>query len=543
MPWGLNATRCTLTAILTFVAGGTLGAQGAAGTPPAPGPRVGYTSADATVEAATESRATAVPSPVAADSYSRVLSKEPHVAGTPAQARTRDYVIGLMKSWGLETEVRAYDIYMPHPSAVHVWLFGSPTDSTELSLPEGPVPGDSTSSAYPQVLTYNGYSAGGTAAGQLVYVNYGLIEDYAHLDSVGVSVAGKIAIARYGRSFRGIKAREAERHGAAGLLIYSDPADDGYVRGDVYPDGPMRPSQGVQRGSIMNDDGDPSTPGYPSTAGARRLEPSQMALPHIPSSPSPYGNATRLLQNLRGTGTNTPTGGSNAPARFPQGWQGGLPFRYHVGPGPTRARLTVTQESGAAAYHTIWDTFGTLRGSEFPDEMVIVGGHRDAWGPGAADNVSGVVSVLEIARSLALDAKNGHRPKRTIVFATWDAEEWGLIGSTEYVEDDSLRLSKYAVAYLNQDVAADGPNFGAAGSPSLRATIRDVTRIIKNPDTPTVTVFDVWRSNATTVDSLGPVFGDPGGGSDFAGFANHSRHPDLRVGIRRTRRCLSLRLR
>jgi N-acetylated-alpha-linked acidic dipeptidase len=325
---GLNAMRYTLSAILTITAGSVMGAQGAPGTPPAPGPRAGYTPADAVVEAATEERATAIPSPTTADSYSRVLSHEPHVAGTPAQARTRDYVIGLMKSWGLETEVRAYDIYMPHPSAVRVWLLSPSTgvnsasaspagtskpgpselrfaaadgmrmarDSEELSLPEGPVPGDSTSSAYPQVLTYNGYSASGTAAGELVYVNYGLIEDYAHLDSVGVSVSGKIVIARYGHSFRGIKAREAERHGAAGLLIYSDPADDGYVRGDVYPEGPMRPSQGVQRGSIMNDDGDPSTPGYPSTAGARRLEPSQMALPKIPVIPISYGNATRLLQ-------------------------------------------------------------------------------------------------------------------------------------------------------------------------------------------------------------------------------------------------------
>jgi N-acetylated-alpha-linked acidic dipeptidase len=529
MPWGASTTRCTLAAILTIAAVNTASAQatpttggGVGGGPTQPpGPRVGYSPADAAVEATTEGRATALPSPAAADSYSKVLSHEPHMAGTPAQARTRDYVIGLMKSWGLETEVRAYDVYMPQPSAVHVWLMGARGDSEELSLPEGPVPGDSTSSAYPQVLTFNAYGAAGTAAGQLVYVNYGLIEDYAHLDSVGVSVTGKIVIARYGHSFRGIKAREAERHGAAGLLIYSDPADDGYVRGDVYPEGPMRPPQGVQRGSIMNDDGDPSTPGYPSTAGARRLEVSQMALPHIPVLPISYRNAARLLQNLRGTGTNAPTGGGSAAAKFPQSWQGGLPFRYHVGPGPTRARMTVAAETGAAGYHTIWDTFGVLRGSAFPDEMVIVGGHRDGWGPGAADNVSGSVSVLEIAHSLAIEARNGHRPKRTVVFATWDAEEWGLIGSTEYVEDDSLRLSHSAVAYLNQDVAADGPNFGAAGSPSLRATIRDVTQMIRNPDTPTQTVFEVWRSNATNVDSLGPVFGDPGGGSDFAGFANH----------------------
>jgi N-acetylated-alpha-linked acidic dipeptidase len=533
---GFSAPRYTLTALLTLVSAGAAAAQSATSAPPAPGPRTGYTAGDATIEAAAEARASALPSPVSADSFSRVLSREPHVAGTPAQAKTRDYVISLMKSWGLETEVRAYDIYMPHPSAVRLWRLGSAADSEELSLPEGPVPGDSTSSAYPQVLTYNGYSAAGTAAGQLVYVNYGLIEDYAHLDSVGVSVAGKVVIARYGRSFRGIKAREAERHGAVGLLIYSDPADDGYIRGDVYPEGPMRPPQGVQRGSIMNDDGDPSTPGYPSLPGVPRLDPAKMAIPHIPVLPISYRNAGRLLQDLRGTGTTTPTGGSGAAAKLPQSWQGGLPFRYHVGPGPTRARLTVTQESGAAAYHTIWDTFGIIRGSEFPDEMVIVGGHRDGWGPGAADNVSGVVSVLEMARSLAADAKAGHRPKRTIVFATWDAEEWGLIGSTEYVEDDSLRLTKNAVAYINQDVAADGPSFGSAGSPSLRATVRDVTRMIRSPDAGNLTaagstVFDAWRTSATNSDSLGPTFGDPGGGSDFAGFANHLGIPIMSWGF------------
>jgi len=514
-------------------------AQGAA--TPAPGQagasgaaRIGYTPAGATAETAEETRAIAIPTPSQADSFSRVLSHEPHMAGTPAQGRTRDFVVSLMKRWGLETEVRPYDVYMPHPKAVRVWRFGAAGDSTELSLPEGPVAGDSTSSAFPQVPTFNGYSGTGTGSGEVVYANYGLIEDYAHLDSIGVSVKGKVVIARYGRSFRGIKAREAERHGAAALLIYSDPADDGYARGDIYPEGPMRPPQGVQRGSIMNQDGDPSTPGYPSTAGARRLDPSQMDVPHIPVVPIGYHNAALLLQDVRGTGYNAGSataGSARTVARFPQGWQGGLPFRYHVGPGPTRVRVSYDAEYGAEGYHTIWDTFGSLRGTEFPDELVIVGGHRDAWGPGAADNVSGVVSVLEIAHALAEEARAGHRPKRTIVFATWDAEEWGLVGSTEYVEDDSLRLTRSAVAYLNLDVSADGPNFGAAGSPSLRATLREVARTVPNPDSASKSVFDVWRASATNPDSLGPKFGDPGGGSDFAGFANHLGIPILGYGF------------
>src|SRR4051794_1284945 len=199
-----------------------------------------------------------------------------------------------------------------------------------------------------------------------------------------VSVEGKIALARYGRSYRGIKAREAEKHGAVGLLIYSDPADDGFTRGDVYPVGPMRPANGIQRGSVMNPNGDPSTPGYPSVARAKRISPSQMEVPHIPVIPISYGNASELLRGLMGHS-------------IPQPWQGGLPFRYHVGPGPVTARVAVTTDAATAAYKDIWDTFGIIRGSDLPEQMVIVGGHRDGWGPGAADNVSGSVSVLEQA--------------------------------------------------------------------------------------------------------------------------------------------------
>jgi N-acetylated-alpha-linked acidic dipeptidase len=428
------------------------------------------------------------------------------MAGTPAQARTRDYVVNQMKSWGLETEVRSYSVWMPHPLSTRLWRIAP--DPIELNLREGPVPEDTTSVAFPQVMPFNGYGAAGDVRGDVVYVNYGLIEDYVQLDSMGVSVKGRIAIARYGRSYRGIKAREAEKHGAVGLMIYSDPADDGYVRGDVYPVGPMRPSQGIQRGSVMNPDGDPSTPGYPSTVNAKRIPVSQMEVPHIPVLPISYGNAAELLRGLSGKS-------------IPQPWQGGLPFRYHVGPGPVQARMAVTTDATTNPYKEIWDTFGIVRGSEFPDEIVMIGGHRDAWGPGAADNVSGTVSVLEAARAIAEQVKAGKRPKRTIVFATWDAEEWGLIGSTEYVEDDSLRLSRSAVAYLNQDDVAQGPNFSGGGSPSLRALLRDVTKQVPDPSHQG-SVYDVWRKRANlTADSLEPQMGDPGGGSDFAGFYNH----------------------
>ena len=466
----------------------------------------GYSAQSAAAERATEADAISRPSPTSASAHSKFLSFQPHMAGTPAQARTRDYVVSQMKSWGLETEVRSYSVWMPHPLSTRVWRIAP--NPIELNLQEGPIPEDTTSVAFPQVTPFNGYGAAGDVRGDVVYVNYGLIEDYAQLDSMGVSVKGKIAIARYGRSYRGIKAREAEKHGAVGLLIYSDPADDGYVRGDVYPVGPMRPSQGIQRGSVMNPNGDPSTPGYPSTVNAKRIPLAQMEVPHIPVLPISYGNAAELLRELTGKS-------------IPQPWQGGLPFRYHVGPGPVQARMAVTTDATTNPYKEIWDTFGIVRGSEFPDEIVMIGGHRDAWGPGAADNVSGTVSVLEAARAIAEQVRAGKRPKRTIVFATWDAEEWGLLGSTEYVEDDSLRLSRSAVAYLNQDDVAQGPNFSGGGSPSLRALLRDVTKQVPDPSHQG-SVYDVWRKRANlAADSLEPQMGDPGGGSDFAGFYNH----------------------
>jgi N-acetylated-alpha-linked acidic dipeptidase len=484
----------TLLALL-LTASASLGAQQA---------MPGFTPANAVRERALEASAIAHPSPASASAHSRELSRETHVAGTPAQARTRDYVIDQMKKWGLETESRTYDIWMPHPTSVQVSRV-SPQPK-ELSLAEPPVAGDPTSKLW-QYPTVNGYSGQGDVTADVVYVNYGLIEDYAQLDSMGISVKGKIAIARYGRSFRGIKAREAEKNGAVGLLIYSDPQDDGFVVGDVYPEGPMRNSAGVQRGSILNPDGDPSTPGYGSTAGVPRLTPAQMTISHIPVVPISYGNAAELLKYVRGP-------------QAPRGWQGGLAFRYHVGPGPVKGRVAVKDDRASKPLKPIYDTFGVIRGSEFPNELVIIGGHRDGWGPGAADNVSGTVSVMEAARAIAEEVKAGSRPKRTIIFATWDAEEWGLIGSTEFVEDDSLRLSRDAVAYLNQDVAAQGSRFSGGGSPSLRATLRDAARAVQDPDDKG-SVYAEWRKASAVADTAEPAMGDPGGGSDFAGFYNH----------------------
>src|SRR5688572_32239806 len=369
-----RVVRHVAAALYVVVVASSLSAQGI----------VGYASRSTAAQRALEQSAARRPDARRANAHSRVLSARSHIAGTPAQAITRDYVLDRMREWGLETESREYRVWLPHSTEARVWRVAP--DTLELVLAEGPVHGDSVTVESGQIVMANGYSGAGDVSADVVYVNYGLIEDYARLDSLGVSVRGKIAIARYGRSFRGIKAREAERNGAIALLLYSDPADDGYVRGDAYPDGPMRPATGVQRGSVMNSTGDPTTPGWASVSGARRLPLDSTSVPRIPVVPLSWRNAAELLRDIRGTA-------------IPQAWQGGLPFRYHVGPGPVHARVLVGLDTATRAIKAIWNTFGVIRGSVYPDQLVIVGAHRDAWGPGAVDDVSGTVSVLEAARA------------------------------------------------------------------------------------------------------------------------------------------------
>lgn len=482
----------------SLVAGASVAAQPRPSMP-------GYSPAASSAQRQLEQAAIAGPLASRAKANSAALSREPHVAGTPAQKRTADFVIAQMQAMGLDTELRAYEVWLPHATGVRITRLGPNPEA--LDLQEPPVPGDEATQR-PQYLTVNGSSGAGVGEGEVVFVNFGLIEDYATLDSLGVSVKDKVVLARYGRSFRGIKAREAEKRGAVALLIYTDPLDDGFVTGDVYPEGPMRPLQGVQRGSVFNGAGDPLTPGYASKPGAPRLSPDATALPRIPVVPISAANAQEILAGVRGTD-------------IPRNWQGGMSLRYHVGPGPVRLRVEVTTDAATNGTKTIYNTLGYLRGSEYPDQYVYIGAHRDSWGPGAADNISGTVSVLEAAHALADMARKGQRPKRTIVFATWDAEEWGLIGSSEYVEDDSLRLKRGAVAYLNQDVSAQGSQFGGGGTPSMRSVLRDVVKHVPDPKG-RGSVYQAWRlTSGTRADSLEPAMGDPGGGSDFAGFYNH----------------------
>ena len=456
-----------------------------------------------------EQRLLAIPDTASVRRLSRDLAAVPHMAGTPAQAATRDYVLERMRSWGIDAWSKEYTVYLPQPDTVAAWVIAGPrARAVRLSLAE---PGTG-----PQVPPFNGYTGDGDVTAEVVYVNYGLIEDYKTLDSLGISVRGKIAVARYGRSFRGIKAREAQKRGAVGLIVYSDPQDDGFFRGDVYPKGPMRNADGIQRGSMMNGNGDPTTPSWSSVEGARRVPEDSLAIPRMPIIPMGYGNARRLLEPLAGPSV-------------PQSWQGGLSFRYHAGPGPVRARLHVKTERGARAFHKIWNTVGIIRGERWPDEWVVVGAHRDAWSPGARDNVSGTVSVLESAPAIATQARAGQRPAPTLVLATWDAEEWGLIGSTEWVEELEDSLRAHVVAYINEDGTFSGPNFSGAGSPSLKPLFRASARVVPDPVGPG-SVYDVWLK-AQSGDTTKLTFGNLGGGSDFAGFYHHLGIPSGGIGF------------
>ncbi len=449
--------------------------------------------------------------------WARALGAVPHVAGTPGQAATRDSVLAWLSGAGIETSYDTFLVYLPQPLSISVEQTAPTTRSlyeVEPELTSDPV------TRTERVPAFNAYGAGGTVEGPVVFANYGLPADYRILDSLGVDVRGKIVLARYGRSYRGIKAREAEARGAIGLIIYSDPAEDGFRRGDVYPEGPMRPPAGVQRGSILNATGDPSTPGRPSVPGAVRIPESAMAgVARIPVVPLGYGAASHLLRGLQGQA---------APGAF----QGALPIFYHLGPGPARARLQVALERGEDAYHRIFNTIAVVRGSEWPDEWIVVGGHRDAWGPGAVDNVSGTVSVVAAARAFAALAARGTRPRRSVVFATWDAEEWGLIGSTEWVERHAEALRAGGVAYINQDVSAGGSNFGAAASPPLKALIREAAGAVPDPRG-SGSVLDEWRSRSLSGDDSGrpaPV-GDLGGGSDHKPFYQHAGVPAASFGF------------
>ena len=480
----------------------------------------GFTERAAAPQRAAEARALELIRPALLDSISALFAaiEEPHVAGSQAQARTRDVALELTRAWGLRSEAPEYRVYLPWADSASVTLLRD-GGAIDIPLGEPPLQNDrATATRYPWVA---GYSGAGTAEGQPVYVNYGLHADYEELARMGVSVRGRVVVARFGRSFRGIKAQLAEEHGAAAVILYSDPYDDGYFRGDPYPEGAYRAHDAAQRGSVMNGTGDPTTPLGASVAGAARISADSTRLPRIPVVVLSWNAARPILESIDG---------GPLPS---QDWQGALPFRYHVGPGTTRVRVHVTDDRERAAIKPIWNTIAWLPGSERPDEWIVIGAHRDAWGAGAFDNVSGTASVLAAARAAATLAANGQRPRRTLVFATWDAEEWGIIGSTEWVEDLAHQLDARVVAYLNQDAIAGGPGFGASASPSLERLIHEVTQAVPSPADSTRTVYDDWRTATGPSAALNdaPGIGNLGGGSDHAPFYNHLGIPSAGWGF------------
>ena len=466
-----------------------------------------------------------VPAPKSAREHLRRLTLEPHIAGTKEDYATAVYVRDQMKSYGLNAELKEYNVWLPYPKTTPIVELITQRRQ-RLSVTEAIVPGDPTSSNPKITPLFNGYSASGDVTGPLVYANYGLPGDYEELKKVGVDVKGKIVIVRYGNSFRGVKAKVAEDNGAVGCIIYSDPADDGYMQGDVYPKGPWRPVASGQRGSVQylfDYPGDPLTPGKPSIPGVPRLKPEEATdLTKIPVQPIAYDVAKTLISPLRG------------PVR-PKGFQGGLPLAYHVGGTPdVKVRLKTDMDYKV---RTIWDVVARIEGNQERDRWVVMGNHRDAWVFGAVDPNSGSSAMLEVARGFGDLLKQGWTPKRTIILCSWDAEEYGLIGSTEWAEENADDLREKAVAYLNVDVAVSGGNFGASSVPSLWKAIRDVTRDVKDPKTGK-TIYQQWQEKAREGRSINEAtnggearIGALGSGSDYTPFLQHLGVPSTDMGF------------
>jgi N-acetylated-alpha-linked acidic dipeptidase len=484
---------------------------------------------DDSAELDLEGRFMTVPDPKLAEEHLRILTQAPHIAGSPQDKATADYVAQKFQEAGFEAEQVEYRVWMNYPSEVSVDIT-APAGVRMHGPTREHVDGDSWADDPRVVMPYSGMSPSGDAEGEVVYANYGSPQDFERLKQLQVDVQGKIVLVRYGENFRGVKAHLAQEHGAAGLIIYSDPADDGWRRGDSYPQGPWRPATGVQRGSIgymFEFPGDPTTPGVaslPSLGDDKRVPPERSAqLPTIPTTPLSYADAWPILENL---------GGRDSPRE----WQGALPFTYHVGPGPVKVKLHLKQDYRLRA---IWDVIGRVRGARFPDEWVVAGNHRDAWVYGAVDPSSGTAAMLEATHGLGQLLKSGWKPSRTIVLGSWDAEEQGLIGSTEWGEQHEKELAN-AAAYFNMDVAVSGAKFGASSVPSLKQFLRDITRVVPSPDGESVYVQ--WQNanrpgaqpapdpseaiggsrQVSAAESRPDVpVGDLGSGSDYTVFLQH----------------------
>jgi N-acetylated-alpha-linked acidic dipeptidase len=482
---------------------------------------------DFSKEASIEDKFLAVPNAKLAGEHLKTLTAEPHIASSPEDRKTADYVAEKFRAAGLDTEIVPYRVLMNQPKEVKVEAF----DTAGKQLMSGPTrehaDGDSFDKDPRVVMPFNGSSGSGDVTAEAVYANYGRLEDFDELAKQKIDLHGKIVVVRYGGNFRGVKVYIAEQRGAIGVIIYSDPQDDGYYKGDPYPNGPWRPDSGVQRGSVQylfKYPGDPETPGVASTTDlpdSARVD-ANGSQPHIISIPLSYEDAAPILRALKGPSV-------------PQGWQGALPFRYHIGPGGVRVHLVSQQDYQR---RTIWDVIGKIKGTADPENWVVVGNHRDAWVYGAVDPNSGTAAMLEAVHGVGALLKEGWKPKRSIIFCSWDAEEEGLIGSTEWVEQHAQQLTN-AVAYFNVDVAVSGPDFSASAVPSLKNFMREISKSVPSPMGDTV--YQEWRadrhgtrehraSNAPTQPGDEVHVSDLGSGSDFTPFLQHVGVPSTDIG-------------
>ncbi len=469
-----------------------------------------------------EQRYLKLPQPRHCGRYLRQLTLEPHVAGTPGDRRVSEYIADEFRADGLETETVEYKVLLSYPKSVALEL--TEPEHVTLAHPEPPIRGDKATYVEDHYahIPWNAYSPSADITAPVVYANYGTSEDYDRLESLGVSVRGRVVLMRYFHGYRGGKSLEAEKQGVAGVLVYSDPAEDGASQGRVYPKGPWGPLAHFQRGAVVYDfmvPGDPLTPGWASTEGARRIPESESKiLPKIPMMPLSAADAGEILSRLAG------------PA-VPKTWQGALPFPYHIGDGTARVHLRLEMENRVTP---IWDVIGKIRGRDEPDKLVILGNHHDAWVYGAVDPASGTATMLETARAFGTLLREGFRPRRTLVFGSWDAEEYTLTGSTEWGEQYEDDLKKNAVACLNVDSATSGRNLSVSLVPSLlRATI-EAARNVSDPASGQ-SLYDRWasengalniRSYAVPGAGAGGVpFGILGGGSDFMVFLQHDGVP------------------
>jgi N-acetylated-alpha-linked acidic dipeptidase len=487
-----------------------LGAVAGAGAQQAAPGIFGFTAASEPGQRELERRFLALPSADRARDYHRYLTDEPHVAGSDRNKHLAEWMRDRWKEYGLDTvEIIEHEVLLPYPTEMKLTM-----GDWEARFTEDPVPGDPDTRK--PLLHYNAYSKSGDVEAPVIYAASGNPDNYDWLESQGIDVRGKIVLVRYSvpYSYRGFKALTAERRGAAAMLIYSDPAEDGANKGAVYPDGPWGNESHIQSGGIPYDfmvPGDPLTPGWASVPGARRIAADQAAsLPKIISAPLSARDARVLLQAM---------GGPDAPAA----WQGGLGITYRLGPGTTPVKLRVVADDKVRAIQTV---IGTIAGSERPDEQVVLGNHRDAWQYGGVDPSSGSASMMDLARSLGALARGGVRPKRSIVFASWDAEEFTLTSSTEWGEQFEAVLRDKAIAYVNVDSSTSGPNFTAAAVPSLNRFIEEAAAMVKDPATG-VSLAEAKRQSAgrqqgslPNAGGLDLVNNRLGSGSDYTVFLN-----------------------